>query len=206
MKPNKKHLKELILYILQNYNNEYLTETKLQKLLYFCDFGHFEDTNKSISGFVYIKNHFGPTLQSLPAVLNELEREGNIKQILGKTQYGSRKKTFSLIKTFDGLQDNFSKQELHTINEINQAYSKLSPRDISHISHADAPFLATRKGGDLIEYESVVYRDGPEEEMETEDKDINDFFSSGDLQTLITRVSDKLSSKNFICNAICCCQ
>jgi putative zinc finger/helix-turn-helix YgiT family protein len=43
-----------------NKNNERMTETKLNKLLFYADFNHFLKFGKGITGSKYIKLHFGP--------------------------------------------------------------------------------------------------------------------------------------------------
>ena len=39
-----------------------LTVTKLNKLLFISDFAFYKLTGKSISGEIYYKNHYGPTI------------------------------------------------------------------------------------------------------------------------------------------------
>ena len=56
------NFKELLIYIVKNFNdNETLTETKLWKLLYFCDADFFEKNKKTITGVDYYKNIYGAT-------------------------------------------------------------------------------------------------------------------------------------------------
>ena len=187
-KPRKVKLQNLILYIFQRYNNQHLTETKLQKLLYFCDFAHFEENQKSITGFDYSKNHFGPTINKLPEILREMEKKGTIKIILGKNYYGSPKKNFSILASNIDLEKNFSREELYTVNEINEAYKKLTPSEISKLSHSDMPVLAT-EDFNQIKYEAVAYREGPDEKVFSPDKVTEDLFGSKKFQNLIQRLT-----------------
>lgn len=201
MSANKNKLKQLVLYIIQTYNNEKLTETKLQKLLYFCDFSHFEKFGSSITGFEYKKNHFGPTIVSLPAILQELETEGIIKKISSSNYYGSRKTNFLVEKIIEkNVEENFTASELLVINEINEAYFKLTPSEISRLSHTDSPYLATKELNQVIEYNYVSYRSDANEEADQADVEAQQFFSSDSFSQTISKLKQKLSAKSYACN------
>lgn len=195
-KLDKAKLQNLILYILQRYNNQHLTETKLQKLLYFCDFAHFEENGESITGFDYIKNNFGPTIVDLPKILKEMEKRGMIKVISGKNYYGFPKKNFSMLASDINPEKNFSKEELYTINEVNEAYEKLTPSEISRLSHTDMPFLATEDFGQ-IKYKAVAYREGPDEKVSFPDTDAKVFFGSQKFRNLIQQLTSVLQNSSY---------
>jgi len=192
MRPSKKKLKSLILYIFQRYNNQKLTETKLQKLLYFCDFGYFQETGRSITGFQYRKNRFGPTIITLPRILEEMKKEEFINILKGSNYFGSPQKTFSLANPEILPEGDFSKSELLVIDRINEAYEKLTPREITSISHVDFPYLATKKMGQIIKYKLAHYREEPGEDLDLEDKEARDYFTSSSFSSLMNRVNQKL--------------
>lgn len=191
MRANQLKLKNLILLILQRYNNQYLTETKLQKLLYFCDFGNYAENGTPITGYVYRKNHFGPTIMDLPTVLKGMEKDGVIDIIKSKTSYGTDKKLFSIKSVVDGLDLTFSKEELYVIQSVNEAYQKLTPREISRLSHADAPYLIAGSQGDIIDYDAVVYREEIEENNCKEDPEAAVYFKSTSFKNLMDGVAKK---------------
>lgn len=193
MRANKAKLKDLILYILQRYNNEKLTETKLQKLLYYCDFNYFEVNKNSITGFTYKKNNFGPTIMDLPSILNEMEAEGLIATIAGQNYYGGPQKRFS-VKSNILPTDTFSESERLTINEVNDAYKELTPREISNLSHADFPYAATPNMGDVIKYELVNFREDAEDNTDLEDKELRELFTSAPFHHLMEKVNTKLTN------------
>lgn len=190
MNANKDRLKKLILYIIQNYNNTHLTKTKLQKLLYFCDFDNFYENDASITGFAYTKNHHGPMILDLDAILSEMEKEGLIKTVSGLNYYGSPQTNFAVTSTNEGLNEEFNAEELLTIKEVNEKYSKLSSTQIRQLSHLDFPYLATAAKGDIIYYELVKYRDDDEEDEP--DKEAARLFASEEFSSLLTRVDAKL--------------
>lgn len=189
---SKAKLKNLIKFIFQNYNNSNLTETKLQKLLYFCDFGAYQRFNESITNSEYRKNKYGPTLMDLPNILNEMENEGAIKVLKGQNYYGTPQTTFSLLQGDPNLENNFSESELLIIREINEAYRDLTPREISSISHADFPYLATENMGETIKYEYSWLRDEPIETTEEDTEAIN-FFTSNKFSSLMKKLDQKLN-------------
>ena len=192
MRPNEKKLKSLILYILQKYNNQKLTETKLQKLLYFCDFGYFQETGESITGSQYRKNRFGPTIINLPQVLEDMKKEGLINILKGSNYFGSPQKTFSIVNPEVLPEGDFSKSELLIIDRIDEAYEKLTPREITSISHVDFPYLATKRMGQTIKYELTHYREEPGEDLDLEDKEAVDYFTSNSFASLMNKVNCKL--------------
>ena len=188
MRRNKNKLKNLIVYILSEYNNSNLTETKLQKLLYFCDFECYEISGKSITGFKYKKNHYGPTIIDLGDYLKELKEEGYIEIIEGETSYGSPKKTFALKKSIGDFRKVFSDLELKTIDDVNNAYVGLKPTEISKLSHSDFPYLATNDRK-YIDYNLVKYRDTEEANQSKEDYSV---FSSGEFYNIVGKFAKTL--------------
>jgi len=189
---SKKRLKNLILYILQKYNNNKLTETKLQKLLYFCDFGYYQESGDSITGYQYRKNLFGPTIIDLPLVLEELEEEGLIHILKGSNYFGSPQKIFSIADPEILAEKGFSEAELLTIDRINGAYKELTPREATNISHADFPYLATEEMGQIVDYELTHYREGPGEDLDIEDAEAKKYFSFPSFTKLMEKVDRKL--------------
>ena len=190
MRANKAKLKKLILYILQDYNNTYLTPTKLQKLLYFCDFDNFYVNESPITGFAYTKNYYGPTILDLDTVLAEMEKEGTIRTVPGTNYYGSPQTNFSVTTTSENLEEEFGPEELLTIKEVNEKYKQLTPSEIKQLSHLDFPYLATKGKGDTIDYELVKYRD--EDEEEEVDEETAKLFASKEFTELLGKVDAKL--------------
>ncbi|MFY9484819.1 MAG: Panacea domain-containing protein [Patescibacteria group bacterium] len=193
MRINKNKLRNLILYIFQKYNNDKLTETKLQKLLYFCDFRYFQKTNQAITGFTYRKNNYGPTIMELPKILKEMEREGLITCLISSNYYGAIQKNFAIANPDIKPSEHFSESELLTINTINEAYKGLYPREISEISHSDFPYLATKNTGEIIDYDLAHYIEDQEDDLDLENPEATKLFGSNQFAELMNRVDIKLS-------------
>ena len=192
MRLKKIKLQNLVLYILRKYNNQKLTETKLQKLLYFCDFGYFQENGISITGATYRKNLFGPTIINLPQILAQLKKEGFINILKGSNYFGSPQKTFTLATAKMSPEECFSKSELLTIDRINEAYKELTPTETTKISHADFPYLATKEMGQEIKYKLTNYREEPGENLELEDEEAVRYFTSSPFSDLVKGVEKKL--------------
>ena len=185
MRANKKKLKSLILYILSNYSNSELTVTKLQKLLYYCDFDYYHKHNKSISGYTYFKNHYGPTVKDLPSIVKDLADEGLIKVLESQNYYGSPQTNFALIKMSEGIEKEFSDSERLVIDEVNQAYRGLSPSEISTLSHRDPPYVVAEEQG-AIDYENVNYRDEGAKEDQQLDDEAQTYFEEAEFDKLFS--------------------
>ncbi len=164
MRTNEQKLRQLILYILENYNNSNLTVTKLQKILYYCDFNYYHKHGNSISGFTYYKNHFGPTIKALPRIIKALEDEGFIKVVKRQNYYGTSQINFSILKRPENPDQQFNDSEKLVVDEVNRSYVGLSPSEISTLSHTDPPYIIAENQSE-IEYDNVSYRDdgAPEE-------------------------------------------
>ncbi|KUK50060.1 MAG: hypothetical protein XD75_0075 [Parcubacteria bacterium 33_209] len=153
--------KELLIYIVKNFNdNETLTETKLWKLLYFCDADFFEKHRETITGIDYYKNNYGATpdkkiIDKATLQIKDYVKIKKIKKPDGKT-----------IKVYKPQND--YKYQVLSANEIEEArstcekYYRLSVRDISVLAHKDPPYLGA-KMKERIDFNFVDYR---------EDKDV----------------------------------
>lgn len=177
---NGKKLKELILYIFNNYNNSNLTETKLQKLLYYCDFNYYQKYGQPITGFSYSKNTHGPTIKVLPKILQELEKEGYIKRLKKQNYYGAPQTNFVALKM---IEPSFNDSEKLIIDNVNGSYSGLNSREISTLSHKDPPYIVTEDQKE-IDYDSVVYRSYGEVDEKCNDEEAQKYFDKAKLDKL----------------------
>src|SRR6185312_16523260 len=77
----KKKFANLILYVCKESEaDKAFGRTKLNKLLYFADFGHFRDHGQSISGEEYMAIQNGPVPRAMKPVLDEMIRSGDIRE------------------------------------------------------------------------------------------------------------------------------
>ena len=69
-KKNQNRLANVVLYLLQGSRKPGLT--KLQKLLYFSDYCHYQDHLKTITGMTYVAAERGPVLKNYEQELESL--------------------------------------------------------------------------------------------------------------------------------------
>ena len=168
--------RELIIYIVHNYNNsETLTETKLWKLLYFCDADFYEKHKRTITGIEYFKNTYGatPDIKVVDKVLPELKDSVKVETI--KKADG---KKIKLYKPDDNYQPSYkllTADEIEEIRKTCEKYYRLSASDVSVLAHKDPPYLGTdmRKP---IDFKFVNYR-----EDEIDDIDENESSYKGTI-------------------------
>jgi hypothetical protein len=162
---NKKleKFKELLIFIVNNFNNNDLYQTKLWKLLYFCDADYFEKKRKTITGINYYKNNYGPTPDK--NIINEALREiGDCVKIEKIKKTDNRKLIiFKPLKECDFKY--LSANEVEEARDICEKYYRLSVDEIVLLAHKDTPYLGASKKG-KIDFEFVDYRDKENFEIE----------------------------------------
>ncbi len=161
-------LREVLLYILDKVGAKpNVGETVLYKLLYFIDFDYYEKCGKSITGLTYMKNHHGPTpTQIFKAVVNEMERKGDLEIVPTKYFNHLQKKYLPVVKP---ELRHVEADELRHIDEVLARLSDKSATELSSLSHRDMPWLATADGDD-INYQLSKYRTADTSVKELEDE------------------------------------
>jgi uncharacterized phage-associated protein len=145
---------------------------KLNKLLYFLDFDHFEKYGEAVTDDVYINKSFGPVPQHSDDVLKLLREQGKItvavEQVIDYTRY-------HIIANSDYSPDVFKPTEMAMLCEVKEKWSHLTAKEIVAATHGEAPWIATRQD-EVIPYALAYYRgkydsdSGIEAEVESEPK------------------------------------
>lgn len=158
---NKKELqiekfKELLILIINNCDNNDLYETKLWKLMYFCEADYYEKTGKTITNVDYYKNNFGPTPNKLTInkAIKRAKKYITVQKI--KKDGENVRKLYSPLKKYDLKY--ISGNEIQSIQNVCNKYSKLSVNDIVLLAHKDTPHLGS-KMKEKIDFSLVYYRD-----------------------------------------------
>lgn len=163
--------KNVLLYILERCAGKpNVGETVLYKLLYFSDFNYYELYEEHLTGAKYRKLPYGPVPQKLDTILHQMMEKGQLQRV--KTEYHGYPQTRYLpLEKADLTELKASEKEV--IDRVIEQMSDWSAAAISHYSHKDIPWLASKEGEE-INYELTFYRDAPfsvrnyGEEMETE--------------------------------------
>ena len=76
IKADDAKMKELILYLAaKSEKDPRFSSTKLNKLLFYCDFAAFRQLGKPITGHSYQKLQFGPAPKAMLPVLDKMKDE-----------------------------------------------------------------------------------------------------------------------------------
>jgi hypothetical protein len=134
-------------YIARHGRNVY--KTKLNKLLFYCDFVNYHLNGVSISGARYVHLPFGPVPDRYEQTLKNLEMIGTLQISKGRG--------FELISAGDDpLPDTLSQQERATIDWVLERFGSMSASEISEYSHRERAYKDTRPG-ECIAYEYAKF-------------------------------------------------
>ena len=154
---NLSKFKEVFLYILNEVGAKpNVSESVLQKMLYFIDFDYYEEHEEQLIGATYIRNKYGPTPIEFKKIVDEMIDDEDLDKVKSRHYYEQTK--YLPLRKAD-LSD-LNANELNTINKVLEKLSDMNARQIAEYSHNDIPWLAT---GDKekINYEAVFYRTPP---------------------------------------------
>lgn len=155
--------KQLLTYVVNfcTTNNINLVETKLWKILYFCESDYFEKHWGKITKVNYYKNIYGstPDKKIINAAIGELKEHLLIEKI--EKPDGKKITTFKTKKEYPC--ENLSGQEVEEIRKACEKYSRLGTSELTLLAHKDPPYLIAKKQ-DKINFDFVRYREDETEE------------------------------------------
>ncbi|HLP86335.1 MAG TPA: Panacea domain-containing protein [Candidatus Paceibacterota bacterium] len=154
---NIEKYKNTILYLANKLGGTIKGKKKLAKLLYFVDFDFFEKYENSITGTTYKHLPMGPVPSNLIETLDLLKNEGSLDvkiEDLGESLIPMEVYTAKI----QANREIFNQQEIEMLDRIINKYGGLNGGQLEQLSHAEAPFNAT-KLGEEIPYELSFYRE-----------------------------------------------
>jgi len=155
---NEEIFKETLLYILERCGaRPNVGKTVIYKLLYFCDFNYYELYEEPLTGVTYRKISYGPAPCNFEKIIEEMKKEGQIKEV--STEYYGQPQ----IKYLPLVEPDLSKltaQQKSVIDRVIESLSPLDAKTIAEFSHEDIPVKATKEK-EIIDYELVFYRTPP---------------------------------------------
>ncbi|MBK9257246.1 MAG: DUF4065 domain-containing protein [Saprospiraceae bacterium] len=150
--------KNVLLYILEHCAGKpNVGETVLYKLLYFCDFNHYELYEEHLTGAKYRKLPYGPVPQKYDTIVKQMIAEGQIQRV--QTEYHGYPQTRYLPLEKADLTELMA-SEKEVIDKVIEQMSDWTAAMISDYSHKDLPWKATEEGQD-ISYNLSFYREIP---------------------------------------------
>ena len=143
-------LKNMILYLVKCLDGVLIT--KLNKLLWYCDFLHFKETSVSITGAQYIHLQYGPVPKYYDFITGFMQSEGLLdrNEIAFNTAEGIVGEQFTaLVEPNESM---FSEKELLVMNFIIDKFRPYTATRIADESHQETAY---RKSEDrrIISYE-----------------------------------------------------
>lgn len=147
--------KQMYLYILSKFKKNGIPKTKLAKLLYFVDFGHFYNTLESMSGVLYRCKDYGPLADPFLELTEDLADSGNIQ--IECLSGGANMITIKT-STFNNNYDLLSKEELKEIDDVCEKWRDVDTKQMVSYTHQQKPWMACRKG-EIIPYELILQED-----------------------------------------------
>lgn len=137
---NKK-FENLILYICEkSAGDHYFGRTKLNKLLYFADFGHFRERGQSISGEQYMAIQNGPVPRHMVGTLDKMKRDGILRE--DEIDIGLAHPMQRPVATQTTDMSAFSSGEIAYVDEMLAKYARMTGTELANLSHSEPGYRA----------------------------------------------------------------
>ena len=143
-------LKNMILYLVKCLDGVLIT--KLNKLLWYCDFLHFKETSVSITGTQYLHFQYGPVPKYYDHIIGFMQSEGLLdrNEIAFNTKEGIVGEQFTaLVEPNESM---FSEKELQAMNFVIDKFRNYTATRIADKSHQETAYTKS-KDGEIISYE-----------------------------------------------------
>jgi len=128
-----------------------LVKTKLNKMLWYCDFLHFRDHTVSITGSPYLHLKYGPVPKHYDMLINLMETEGLItrSEVIFDAEKDIIGDVLSIVPATQTGELEYSEQRV--VAAVVSRFGGLSARQISEASHREQAYVETGDG-QMISY------------------------------------------------------
>lgn len=140
--------KEMVIYLCSSIN--FVSKTKLNKLLFYSDFISFQKLTLSMSGLPYEHNHYGPVPLNFNLLYESLKEEGIIDIIPFSDYEGEYIEPINERK-FQYI----SSQHIEILDNVIKKFATVSAREISDYSHEESAYKDTEQN-EPISYEYAL--------------------------------------------------
>lgn len=130
-------------------------KTRMNKLLFYCDFLHFKRTGFSVSGCNYRAIQMGPVPSHFRELFGLLESEQYIHIEEEMFDHGGIGERFMPARAFEERW--FSTEELQSMEDTLQAFEGVRTRQIIASSHEERAWLENQEQRSLISYLHYAY-------------------------------------------------
>jgi len=130
---NEKKFRELIIYLAKRSQGDiYFGATKLNKLLFYCDFSSYRMYGKSITGSMYQKLQWGPAPRYLKPIQEKMIADGDID--IQHISFGNGIKQARAVALRDPDISRFSKEEIALIEDVIDRFRMKNASEVSLLS------------------------------------------------------------------------
>ena len=153
--------KELILYLADRSGDDPgFAATKLNKLMYFCDFEAYRRLGRSITGARYQKLEWGPAAREFIPLHDEL-----VKEQRARIEQRARGPYLQSVTVSAGADSSvFDQDELAVIEEVITRLQPFDAAGVSEVSHRKSPGWSAADEFEVIPYETArISTDRPPE-------------------------------------------
>lgn len=149
-------MKELILYLAtKSEADPRFSATKLNKLLFYCDFEAYRRLGHSITGHSYQKLPFGPAPKAVLPILSQMQRDGDCDEVR-KDYFGREQRRVKANRPSEtGV---FADEELRLADQMVEELWESSASEVSERSHGFIGWQAAEYN-EVIPYETVFLGD-----------------------------------------------
>ncbi len=143
-------LKNVILYLVKRLDG--VLKTKLNKLLWYCDFLHFKETSVSITGSQYVRLQYGPVPNNYDFITDMMHNEGLLDkmEVIFNASAGIVGEEFTALA--EPQENMFSEKELQVMNFVTDKLRNYTSKRIMDKSHRETAYKKC-ENGDIISYE-----------------------------------------------------
>jgi putative zinc finger/helix-turn-helix YgiT family protein len=144
------NLENMILYLAKHLDS--VLKTKLNKLLWYCDFLNFKETSLSISGSQYVRLQYGPVPKYYDFITDIMYNEGLVdkKEVVFNVKKGVIGEEFTALVEPD--ESTFSDIETQVMDFVAATFRNETSTSIMNKSHKETAYKKSEDGG-IISYE-----------------------------------------------------
>lgn len=130
----------------------HLFKTRLNKLLFYADFRHFQLHGVSITGGRYRAIQMGPVPVQYASLYEYAQREGQIRLNEQELNEGGIMGQFMPLATAPFNAELFEESELAVLNEVCEQFKNTKAKEIENISHREEAWQKHQKEHTVIDY------------------------------------------------------
>jgi putative zinc finger/helix-turn-helix YgiT family protein len=154
--PDVNKMANLLLYLITSCNPDYNDKLKLNKLLFYSDYYHYQQTGKSITGLTYRAIPYGPVPVNYDYLFAYLTNDLKLIEPTFSESLNSKViEYFSVKKSFD--LSVFDQEELQTIKKIIEKFRNTNSWELVELSHKEKAWIELNKNSGIISYQEYGF-------------------------------------------------